>query len=268
MKSTPRRIPDWKLERLALGELPAAEASRCLAELAEEPGGLERYRALQASDAEILAEYPVEQMALGIEERLAQRRAPRAAGLRWQWAAPALAGLAAVLAVVVFLPQGPGGPSGGVARPAPEELRDKGLTPFLRVYRRGSEPEPERLEAGSLARGGDQLQLRYGAAGRRFGLILSLDGAGAVTLHAPAAPGLSVALRAGDEVALDFSYELDDAPDFERFVFVTSDAAFSTGPVLAAAQAVADQGVAALAEPLPLPPGLEQSSFVLRKVAR
>ena len=101
----------------------------------------------------------------------------------------------------------------------------KGLRPSLRVYRKAA-GKVERLQDGAATHAGDELQLAYVAAGRRYGAVASVDGAGRVTYHLPAAPGPAVRLSAEGETTLPSSYELDAAPGFERFVFLTGDQPF------------------------------------------
>jgi hypothetical protein len=95
-------------------------------------------------------------------------------------------------------------------------------------------------------------------------LILSIDGSGVVTRHLPIDGNVAVALRNDGTVLLDNAYELDDAPAWECFYFVTADEPFDVGPVLAAAQRAA--AVAPRLPPsLPLVRGLRQSTFTLQK---
>jgi hypothetical protein len=110
------------------------------------------------------------------------------------------------------------------------------------------------------------VQVSYVAAGNGYGIILSVDGRGAVTLHAPETGAQSVPLAASGTHALPRAYELDDAPAFERFILVTSSTPFALDEVLAAARALAASPQARTA-PLPLPEGLTQVSFTLNKVS-
>ena len=121
--------------------------------------------------------------------------------------------------------------------------------------------------AAELARAGEQIRVGYRGAGGSYGMILSVDGRGTVTLHLPRAAGRAVALRGGATVLLDSAYELDDAPLWERFYLVTAAEAFETTPVVEAARRSARDG-GAVAPRLDLPAGLEQSAFVLEKGAR
>jgi hypothetical protein len=99
----------------------------------------------------------------------------------------------------------------------------------LSIYRRTAAGS-ERLADGDLVHAGDLLRVGYVSGGRPFGLILSIDGRGAVTMHLPPAGDRAVALQPGSNILLDAAYELDDAPRIERFYFVTGNDAFAVGP--------------------------------------
>jgi hypothetical protein len=143
--------------------------------------------------------------------------------------------------------------------------RIKGLRPALALLRK-SERGSEALADGDVARPGDLVRIGYRAAGRAYGVILSIDGRGAVTLQLPTGGGRAAALQSGDTVLLGQSYELDDAPRAERFFFVTSDQPFDVAPVLDAARAAAKRS-GAPPRTLALPPPLEQFTFQLSKGA-
>ena len=136
----------------------------------------------------------------------------------WLLGVPTLALGAAVL--LLWLRPGTG------TRPTTDGDRIKGA-PRLHVYRKTGK-SVERLPDGAVARAGDELQLAYVASGHRFGAVVSLDGAGRVTFHLPEGGGRAVPLRAGGEVTLPESYQLDAAPRFERFLLVAGDAPFDT----------------------------------------
>lgn len=160
-------------------------------------------------------------------------------------------------------------PHGRVASP-PDELGSegtqvKGVTaPHLELHRQRAGADPEVLAAGAAVRAGNLLQLSYVAAGAPYGVVVSVDGRGAVTLHLPEGGGRAVPLRRGGAVALAHAYQLDDAPGFERFFLVTARAPFDAGVAIEAARRIAALGAAETA-PLPLPPGLGQQAVLLRK---
>jgi hypothetical protein len=109
------------------------------------------------------------------------------------------------------------------------------------------------------------IRLGYRAAGRGYGAIVSTDGRGNVTLHLPASGGRAATLKAGGTVLLSFSYELDDAPRWERFYLVTANQPFEVEPVRRAALEVARAGSETVPPRLPLRRGLDQSVFSLTK---
>jgi hypothetical protein len=149
----------------------------------------------------------------------------------------------------------PGGATPGQLEPT----RTKGLEPHLRIYLGGG-AEPVVLRDGARVKGHDVVQVAVVAPGRLWAAVVSIDGQGGATLHAPpSAIGLG-------EVRLPRAFELDEAPGFERFFLVVSSAPFDGQPVLAAAQTLARDPAAARAQPLALPPGLSQSALLLDKV--
>ena len=268
------RVPDLVLERYRLGELPAAEAEWLEGRLREDQGLRQRLDALDLSDTEIQRRQPAEWLAERVRARLdgeaagprpRQARAPRADWAR-HWPVPAALAVAATVLLVLAprtIAPPPVSPA-PTATPEPGE-RIKGMRPALALFRK-SERGSEALADGDVARPGDLVRVGYRAAGRAYGVILSIDGSGAVTLHLPARGGRAAALQPGGTVLLGQSYELDDAPRAERFFFVTSDVPFDVAPVLDAARAAAKRN-GAPPQALALPPSLDQSTFLLLKGA-
>lgn len=142
----------------------------------------------------------------------------------------------------------------------------RGLIPHLEIDRNVA-GRVDRLATGAHVGTGDIIQVSYMAAGNRFGVVVSVDGRGGVTLHHPATPHDVPRVRARGETPLPYAFELDDAPGFERFFFVTGPrVSLDPALVVEAAHALVSSGPgAAWADPLPLPAELGQSSFLLRK---
>jgi hypothetical protein len=162
--------------------------------------------------------------------------------------------VAASLVLVVFLPRmGPIETDGD---------RIKGLLPGLAVFRK-TDSGSETLADGAIAHSGDVIRLGYRAAGKPYGVILSIDGRGAVTRHLPPNGDQAASLHGEPTVLLDQAYELDDAPRWERFYFVTGETSFAVQPVMDAARRAASNPRPQSA--LELPRGLEQSIFLLHK---
>jgi hypothetical protein len=281
----------WLLERLAQGELDAAETERLRARLAAEGRSLaDELAALAASDRAILAEQPKETMAAAIRVRAA-RSGPRSVERRSSfnlWIAPlALAGSLGVALVAVRAGKHPTGASvvsSSTAANAEESTRIKGdprsTAPRLLVYRQRAaaardDASFERLSDGARAARGDLVQLAYAAPhDGLYGVLLSIDGAGHVTQHLPQkgdgdgdgdAARAAPPLRSAREIRLPSSYELDDAPGFERFLLVTAAEPFSISVALDAARALAAQRAQARSLPLALAPAFHQTSVLLQK---
>lgn len=143
-----------------------------------------------------------------------------------------------------------------------------GLKPRLVIHRKVG-TAVVRIDDGTVARPGDIVQVSYVAAGNRHGVVLSVDGGGAVTLHHPRAPDDPPALQARGEHPLGHAFELDDAPEFERFFLVTSgDTPTDVETVLEAARSLAAAGPSvARVDPLQLPATWQQASLLLAKEA-
>ncbi len=266
-------VADYLLEQYALGEAAPAETETLDRRLKVDAELRARLEALRASNAEILAAHPPPEFARAVARRVRPPAAAagspslrRARPFRWMLAAPAAA---AVLLAIVLVKQGSAPPRGrDPARssprsgPALDVTREKG-GPQLRVYRRAG-AEVDSLRDGDVVAAGDVLQLSYVPHGRPHGVVVSLDGRRAVTLHFPAAPGQPTRLEGRGETPLPSAYELDDAPDFERFFLITSESPIDVPFVLSAARGLARSERARL-DPLRLPSSLEQASFLVRK---
>ena len=97
-------------------------------------------------------------------------------------------------------------------------------------------------------------------------MLLSIDGAaqGDAALARDGRTASAAALKAPARTACPSSYELDDAPAFERFFLVRAATPFSVATAVEAARALAAQP-SARNQSLALPPGFEQISLALDK---
>ena len=255
------RVPDLILERYRLGEMSPDETADFERRLEADDRLLQRLRALEASDDEIRRSCPPAIVAAQVRQQLAERASVAArTERRWspapQWKAAGL--LVAVAAVVVLVAPPLLGPG--------DEATDriKGLEPALVMFRKtpeGSEPLRDR----AVVRTGDLIRIGYRAAGQAWGLILSVDGRGVVTRHLPREGARAARLSTEAQVLLDVAYELDDAPRWERFYFVTGSAPFDVAPVIDAARRAEPPGGAGAPPVLPLGLKVKQSSVLLIK---
>ncbi|MGB1014911.1 MAG: hypothetical protein ACPG4T_12310 [Nannocystaceae bacterium] len=270
-----RAVRNWlAIEQLALGELTTSEAAALRARLVAEGHDPDALLAqVEASNVAILASHPPSRAAAVITRRLGDAKPQRS---RW-WA---FAPMVAVTAIVLLLIRIPGEPTEVVEDVPSVEIDSQGHgQPDDGILLKGAESRlvihrqtaagPERLHDGQVVAEGDVLQVSYIAAGARQGVIVSIDGRAVATQHfpPPAEAGTNT-LEQGGAIPLATAYELDDAPQFERFFFVTSDDAtpVQADVVFQAATTLAASGDEMAL--LPLPANLSQHVVLLRKAGQ
>jgi hypothetical protein len=261
-----REIPDWQLERYLLDELPADLREKISHRLESDPSLKKRLADLEESNRAILAQYPSRIQAAQItrkyEESYGKEKKQRGDSRRLMVRGFAYAlSTVAVILIVLF-------PLRSILRDPPtdaEGIRLKGAGPRLVIYRKKGD-DVERLGKGERAAEGDIIQLSYIAAGKEFGVIYSVDGRGVVTVHFPDREGESAPqLDQDGEISLPYAYELDDAPAFERFFFITSDRPFDSAEVESALRALASNERKLMKGKLKLPSRYKQYSSILIK---
>jgi len=262
-------IPDLLLERYRLNEVSPAERTEIEHRLRDDETLRRRLDEIERSDEAIRAMDFTASLAAQLQGRAALNAAhdrphpganSGAARRVLRWALPLAVGVTAMVVVVI-------GSRTGSLRPGSTGERIKGLRPSLSVFRQTPQGS-EALTDGVAARPGDVVRVAYQAAGQSYGVIVSIDGRGGVTMHLPATGREAARLRSGDRVLLDQAYKLDDAPRWECFYFVTAREPFDMQPVVEAAKREAALHRTSPPATLPLSRGLGQSTFVLRKEHR
>jgi hypothetical protein len=226
------------LEQQRLGERPArAEDEDAVA-------------ALAADDRRVLERLPADVMAARIRAELVRGAFTSSPRARRVVLGPALAACAVVLLAVL------------VKTPAEGADRPKGtiMGPHLEL-RVADAAGPRVVRADDVFAKGDVVQISIRAAGAGHGVVVSIDGGGGVTRHFPDDGDTTLP---DADAALPFSFELDDAPEFERFILVTSERLVDVEQVLQSARAVA-VGPAPKSAPLALPTWVRQYEVVLSK---
>ncbi|MDC7227510.1 MAG: hypothetical protein PQJ61_12165 [Spirochaetales bacterium] len=261
------------LEKYRLGEL-TDEEMRMLEDAYPDQNEFEReIEKLEASDAEILEKYKPADIAKLIEARASDTKTPGHGGkmLKFFKAArfSAIAAAAVLVLVLGFsLNNKPATESGNFVA-ASETLsseRIKGLKPSLKIYRRTGD-SAEILANRDAANEKDLLQIEYIAGSFKYGVIFSIDGRGTVTLHFPTYSGVAAELDNNGAILLPYAYELDDAPGFERFFFITGGSEFDVDEVLDAAYELASDKRSARREFLDISDSYYQTTILLRKGA-
>jgi len=224
----------------------------------------QRLQDLRQSNEEILAQYAPARMSRQIERQV---RGPAALDLtpKRSWlrmlSLPVAAPAVAVVAVFALLPM-LRSQYAGEAPLLGSAIRIKGSPAQLSLHRK-TPVGTEQLVDGAEVTAGDRLGIQYRVAEPSYGFILSVDGRGAVTRHFPDEGERAAPLEPGRPVLLDFSYELDDAPEWEKFYLITSPEGFAIDPVVEAASDLARRYSAT--DSLGLAPTLSQSIITLRK---
>ncbi|MBN1271462.1 MAG: hypothetical protein JXB26_04255 [Candidatus Aminicenantes bacterium] len=259
-------VEEWELDRYLLEELPPKRQDEVRKLIDRQPELQKKISRLEKSNDAFIKKHPPERLVPAIEARASKLSEERTAHSRRQRrkvyliAVPAFTAALAFFAVVYF-PQN---------RHTLSFTRTKGNIPIdtsipqIIIYRKNGEGA-EMLQQGDEASKGDLLQITYVPAGYQYGVILSLDGNGIVTLHHPGVPAGSTRLFSGAKAPLSSAYELDSAPEFERFVFVFSHSPIDTGKVLESARAIAKNTKAAAGRKLSLPPDWHQYSILIKK---
>ncbi len=220
------RVPQLLLERLAKGELEGPKKEEVLARLAREPGGMDRLASLEASDRAILAEIPPSRFRADLDRAVGVRSRPR-------WLTFALPAAAALTAVLALLPMQD---SKEPLEPIETTRLKGGDGPTLSVFHGES-----RMADGDPAQEGDVLSFLVRAPSPLFGALIAVDGAGTVSPIVPATGSMPIRIEPGRP--LPSSYELDDAPRFERFFLVTSETPFDVASIVEAFRARRSEAV-------------------------
>ena len=261
---------DLFIEKYRMGELDSREIEMLKKRYPDNDELNQIIEELDADDRLILENYTPEAMASRIRERAEEDEAPEGGRSFSRFRLARFTALAAAAALVLVFGIAffrlPPTTSGNLvaASDSISSERIKGLEPSLKIYRHTGD-SAEILENRDVVSEKDLLQIEYISGSFRYGVIFSIDGRGTVTMHHPTYEGISAELDQGGAVLLPYAYELDDAPDFERFFFVAGGSVFNLDDVMDAAYELAAKGRASRREFLELPDSYYQTTILLRK---
>jgi hypothetical protein len=249
-------ISNQTLEQYLLNELPTERMQAIKQRLEIDPELQQRIQALRQSNTDILDTYTPEAMVPRIKLRAAQE--PKPAKTK-TFLLPSLSLAAATMVIILAFPV----LQNTFFQPS-DTTRLKGESETLFIYRK-TETQVQLLKNNAQALPGDLLQIAYRSNTHPFGIIVSLDGQGTVTLHSPVNKDKETKLTLNKKIALPIAYELDEAPEFERFFFITSETSLDISEVLSATHRLAENKEQAQVAPLDLPKSIKQISIVLKK---
>jgi anti-sigma-K factor RskA len=270
-------INDFVLERYVLGELPGKRARKIKKWMKTDARLREKVEEIKKSNQEILTQYPPGFVAPKIMSRhnsntrheIEEITRPKPVFFkRILYASPAFA--AALLIILVLFPLRKGDITSPTDHTQQDDILVKGVKeidmskPQLLVHRKRND-RIELLKNGDRGKAGDLLQLAYIAAKQSHGVILSIDGNGSVTLHFPDKENDPTSLVQDKEILLPNAIELDNAPGFERFFFITSNVEINTAEILKKARILANNPDRAKKENMDLPENVNQYSIIIIK---
>jgi hypothetical protein len=263
-------ISDYYLERYVLGELPEEETERIRQTASADPGLRKALNAIESSNREILALYPPSMVKASLlihsDEKI--RKSSLFPLKQILTVSSALAAITVLFILILPIfkneaeikPIDTGEDSALVKGIDAIDLSKTQLLIFRKI-----DEKAERLEDGTQAKEGDLLQLGYVAVAEPYGMILSIDGRGNITLHYPSKKKGSTSLVLRKKSFLSNAIELDDAPAFERFFFITSESEIDVVKILKAAESLAQDLDRVQQDKLDLGGNLKQYSILIRK---
>jgi len=206
------RTPDLKLEQVFLNEKTGEASPELTASM----------DAIRSSNEDILRAYPAAQMKEAVCAKM--KAAAGTAGtenrrvLNFRILSYAAAVCCVLFVSFVAVRTELFTTGSGVTLENGERVKGGGQRLF--IYKKTGDV-PLALPAKTKLAANDIVQISYIAGGDAFGAILSVDGNGVVTQHYPDVGDYTAMLSNEGESSLDFSYKLDNAPKFERFIFVS-----------------------------------------------
>jgi len=266
MKLNDKKIPDMYLEQFVLGELNAEKEAE-IRELMEHNGEINtRVRSISESNNQFLSEKHHSSIQSDINRRVIRRliKSEKKEFQPWQFAS---VGMIAILALYLVTPYSYYSPQKEIESQiyeTPSDIRLKGIKPELHIYRKQNN-FVEHIENKQLVKENDLLQIKYQGAGYQYGLIFSVDGRGETTLHFPEAKDQSNKIQPQGDIALPFAYQLDDAPNYERFFLITSHKKFDIDEVLTLSKKIQKNNMQNENVLLDLPEEVYQTSILLTK---
>ncbi|MBN1273822.1 MAG: hypothetical protein JXB26_16260 [Candidatus Aminicenantes bacterium] len=261
-----KTISQYYLERYVLEELPEDEKEKIRHLCSTNPEIQSAVEEIKKSNRNILELYPFQTMKADFSNHHAEiSRKP----FPWKLIFT-VSSAAAILVLIFWLPVLKH--KSLIFQPASERditlvkgivNVDLSLTQLL-VYRK-TQDKVELLKDGEKAEAGDLLQLAYVANKKTYGMIFSIDGRGYITLHFPENKRKSTELEPHRQFLLPNAIELDDAPQFERFFFLTSESPIDVENILQKTRDIAKNLNKIRKQNLDLPEKFEQYSVLILK---
>jgi len=257
-------IPDIILERYLLNELPEKRYNEISKALEADIVLQERIAAIKESNKKILKDYPVEYISEVLKFKLnssSVNKAPKKSFFK-RIQVPVLS-FGAVAILLVFMM--PFMENYIEDRNSISEItRLKGVGAKIFIYKNNTNGA-ELLKRNSLVSESDIVGVTFFIDKTAYGIIVSIDGRGVVTKHFPNHGDRSPRLIAGKNFKVGHSYELDDAPEYEKFFLIYSVNEFEIDDLLKKIKKAATNKTKVLNDNLGIDKSKALVSFTLRK---
>ena len=274
--SETRHVSALMLERYRLGEVSAEERKFVDAELAADPELRLRNEGLEVSDRELRERYPHFSISKRRNDTGREGFGRFRAGRRLWGICAAAVFLCALFPSLYYLRSRNSAvlELSGVLQNGPDRIKGTALKTGLSLYlmektatTASPASEGSELSDRTLLREGNTVQLAYTTPPGIvcYGVIFSIDGRSALTLHYPYHKGQNPLLTVGKRTFLSEAYTLDDAPDFETFFMVVSQSPLDTEKVLKTAGELAKDPKTALSKSAAAFDGCEVEVITIRK---
>lgn len=224
------KISDFKLERYLLGELPEKEMRELQERELSDEIFAARVREMREQGKRFLAENPF----AALDDKLDAIEDSKSSvngqpNVLWLKVAAALVIALGIFSVVVLnrdvATYDNHSASMEVAMADVDNgTRIKGMQATLEVWKKTGDSAVQMVNLGN-AYEGDEIQLRYRVPQKCFGMLISMDGNGTITMHMGEGDK-AIELEPGKMTTLPFAYKLDNAPKFEKFFLLTSQNSF------------------------------------------
>ena len=215
------KITDFDIEQFILGELESEKRDFILNELNSSAELRSKIAKIKLANEKFLEENPAHLMATQIENESLRKELDKPLYSSKWFAIPTVT---LVLLMTFIIPGEYFSQEGnvvGVWSSSSYEERIKGEEFSMQIHRKTSNSVSLLSDSMKVSEG-DLLQISIKYMASTFASVLSVDGRGVVTTHFPN-EGSQGELKNQGLYILPFSYELDDAPKFEKFYLITSD---------------------------------------------
>lgn len=252
-----RKIPDIILEQYFLGELPSEKMIEIRSLLDSDDSLRKRIKLIEKSNNEFLKTYPFSKTF--IQGSLSDKgRKSKNSRFRKIFIFPSAA-LALAACTLLFFKISP------LFDPIDNSVIIKGNAENLFLYRKNGN-QADVLKNGDSAKKNDILQIAYQIPKDRYCIIFSIDGNSSVTLHYSSSDKSAPEDSAPGKIFVPESYQLDDAPFFERFFMITSDKKIHGDDILSRAEKFALDRDKVVSESFPVGNSFSQQSVLIVKV--